>query len=110
MLLTTITTMAGLTPMMLGVSVDFVNGGYTLGAPAALWWTQLATAIVFGLGVATFLTLIVTPALLAARIWVSEGAHASLAAMRAFHHRKGRGARYRVLRRLAVKSRAGEIT
>lgn len=70
-LLTTITTMAGLAPMMFGISVDFFKGGYTIDAPTALWWKQLATAVVFGLGLATILTLIVTPALLAIRIWVS---------------------------------------
>lgn len=69
-LLTTITTMAGLTPMMLGLSLDFGVGGYNIDAPTALWWKQLATAVVFGLGLATALTLILTPALLAARIWV----------------------------------------
>jgi multidrug efflux pump len=68
-LLTTITTMAGLTPMMFGISLDFANGGYTVDSPTALWWKQLATAVVFGLGVATVLTLIFTPALLAFRIW-----------------------------------------
>jgi len=68
-LLTTITTMAGLLPMMFAVSIDFVNGGISTGAPSALWWTQLATAIVFGLGFATLLTLVVTPSLLAMRIW-----------------------------------------
>ncbi|MXU65642.1 efflux RND transporter permease subunit [Oceanomicrobium pacificus] len=69
-LLTTITTMAGLTPMMFGVSLDFFGGGYTIDAPTALWWKQLATAVVFGLGLATILTLIVTPALLAVRVWI----------------------------------------
>ena len=68
-LLTTITTIAGLLPMMFAVSIDFVNGGITVGAPSALWWTQLATAIVFGLGFATVLTLVVTPSLLALRVW-----------------------------------------
>ncbi len=68
-LLTTITTMAGLLPMMFAVSIDFVNGGITVGAPTALWWTQLATAIIFGLGFATVLTLLVTPSLLALRVW-----------------------------------------
>jgi len=72
-LLTTITTMAGLTPMMLGISVDFANGGYTVDAPTSLWWKSLATAVVFGLGVATILTLVVTPALLAIRVWISAG-------------------------------------
>jgi multidrug efflux pump len=68
-LLTTITTMAGLAPMMFGISLDFANGGYTVDSPTALWWKQLATAVVFGLGVATVLTLIVTPSLLALRVW-----------------------------------------
>ena len=68
-LLTTITTMAGLAPMMFGVSLDFAAGGYTVNSPTALWWTQLATAVVFGLGIATVLTLVFTPSLLALRIW-----------------------------------------
>jgi multidrug efflux pump len=68
-LLTTITTMAGLAPMMFGISLDFANGGYTVDSPTALWWKQLATAVVFGLGIATVLTLVVTPSLLALRIW-----------------------------------------
>ena len=76
-LLTTITTMAGLAPMMFGISLDFGSGGYTLDSPTALWWKQLATAVVFGLGIATVLTLVFTPSLLALRIWwwtiVSKG-------------------------------------
>ncbi|GAA6158397.1 hypothetical protein NBRC116589_05710 [Ruegeria sp. HU-ET01832] len=70
-LLTTLTTMAGLTPMMFGLSLDFINGGYSIDSPTALWWKQLATAVVFGLGIATILTLIVTPSFLALRVWVS---------------------------------------
>ncbi|WP_407493546.1 efflux RND transporter permease subunit [Pseudooceanicola sp. MF1-13] len=68
-LLTTITTMAGLAPMMFGLSLDFWAGGYSIDSPTALWWKQLATAVVFGLGIATVLTLIVTPSLLALRVW-----------------------------------------
>ncbi len=68
-LLTTITTMAGLAPMMLGLSLDFFNGGYAFDSPTALWWKQLATAVVFGLGIATLLTLVFTPAMLALRVW-----------------------------------------
>ncbi len=70
-LLTTITTMAGLAPMMFGLSLDFANGGYTVDSPTALWWKQLATAVVFGLGVATVLTLVITPSLLAIRVWTT---------------------------------------
>ncbi len=71
-LLTTITTMAGLAPMMLGISLDFANGGYTIDSPTALWWKNLATAVVFGLGIATVLTLVFTPSLLAVRVWWNE--------------------------------------
>ncbi|MGI3211713.1 efflux RND transporter permease subunit [Roseovarius tibetensis] len=69
-LLTTTTTMAGLAPMMFGLSLDFFNGGYSFDSPTALWWKQLATAVVFGLGIATVLTLVFTPAMLALRVWV----------------------------------------
>ncbi|MCT4557284.1 MAG: efflux RND transporter permease subunit [Pelagimonas sp.] len=69
-LLTTITTMAGLAPMMYGLSLDFFNGGYSIDSPTALWWKNLATAVVFGLGTATILTLVFTPAMLALRVWL----------------------------------------
>ncbi|MFY0619180.1 efflux RND transporter permease subunit [Shimia sp.] len=70
-LLTTITTMAGLAPMMFGLSLDFINGGYSIDSPTSLWWKQLATAVVFGLGIATVLTLVFTPSMLALRVWAS---------------------------------------
>ncbi|WP_439155643.1 efflux RND transporter permease subunit [Yoonia sp.] len=69
-LLTTITTMAGLAPMMFGLSLDFINGGYSIDSPTAMWWKQLATAVVFGLGIATVLTLVFTPSMLALRVWI----------------------------------------
>jgi multidrug efflux pump len=75
-LLTTITTMAGLTPMMFGLSLDFIGGGYSIDSPTALWWKQLATAVVFGLGIATVLTLVLTPSLLALRVWFATYARA----------------------------------
>ena len=71
-LLTTITTMAGLAPMMFGLSLDFIGGGFSIDSPTALWWKQLATAVVFGLGIATVLTLIFTPSMLALRVWFWE--------------------------------------
>ncbi|MEO0993207.1 MAG: efflux RND transporter permease subunit [Pseudomonadota bacterium] len=74
-LLTTVTTMAGLMPMMLATSFDFRSLAWVQGAPTALWWVQLATAVVFGLGTATVLTLVVTPAALALREWITLGAY-----------------------------------
>ena len=66
-LLTTVTTILGLMPMVLGVNIDFLERIVTIGAPAMQWWRQLATSVVFGLCFATILTLIVTPSALMLR-------------------------------------------
>jgi len=109
-LLTTITTMAGLAPMMLGISLDFINGGYAIDSPTALWWKQLATAVVFGLGIATILTLVLTPSLLALRVWVGIGAYRSANALRALSlGRDSATARDNALRRAAAKIKTPEI-
>jgi multidrug efflux pump len=63
-LLTTITTVLGVIPLTFGVNIDFVARHVTVGAPATQWWTELSTAIVFGLSFATVLTLLVTPSAL----------------------------------------------
>jgi multidrug efflux pump len=68
---------------MFGLSFDFVAGGYSIDSPTALWWKQLATAVVFGLGIATVLTLVLTPALLALRIWIEAGAYRALLSLSA---------------------------
>jgi multidrug efflux pump len=109
-LLTTITTMAGLTPMMFGLSLDFINGGYSLNNPTALWWKNLATAVVFGLGIATMLTLIVTPSLLAIRVWLEDGAYRSvLMIKRVSLGRSSTAARDHALRRAVARLPAAEI-
>jgi multidrug efflux pump len=66
-LLTTITTILGLMPMVLGVNINFMTREVAAGAPSSQWWTQLSSAIVFGLGFATVLTLVVTPCALMVR-------------------------------------------
>lgn len=63
-LLTAITTILGLMPMVLGVNVDLLTPALGLGAPSTQWWTQLSSAIAGGLAFATVLTLLLTPALL----------------------------------------------
>ena len=109
-LLTTVTTMAGLASMMFGLSFDFIDGGYTIDSPTALWWKQLATAVVFGLGIATVLTLVFTPSMLALRVWFWTGAYRSMNALRALSlGRNSRAARDRALRRAARKLRAPEL-
>lgn len=109
-LLTTLTTMAGLAPMMLGLSLDFINGGYSIDSPTALWWKQLATAVVFGLGIATVLTLVLTPSLLALRVWVSVGAYRSFSGLKALSMGpESQTARDLALGRAARKIKAPEI-
>lgn len=71
-LLTTVTTIAGLMPMMFAASIDFSTFELVLGAPSAIWWIPLATAVVFGLGFSTLLTLVVTPSALALRVHVGR--------------------------------------
>ena len=66
-LLTTVTTMLGLLPMALNIGIDFIGRDIVIGAPANQMWVQLSISIVFGLGFATVLTLIVTPSLLMVR-------------------------------------------
>ncbi len=66
-MLTTITTILGLMPMVLGTNIDLFARDVLVGAPSTQWWRQLSTAIVFGLGFATVLTLVVTPSALMLR-------------------------------------------
>ena len=63
-ILTTLTTVLGLMPMVLGINIDVLGREITLGGPSTQWWTQLATAVAGGLTFATVLTLILTPSLL----------------------------------------------
>ena len=71
-LLTTVTTVCGLLPLACGYSVDLVSRSVTPEGEMAMFWAPLSQAIVFGLSFATLLTLVATPAMLAAPVAVSE--------------------------------------
>jgi multidrug efflux pump len=64
--LTAVTAILGVLPIAFGMNIEFLTREISVGAPATQWWINLSTAIVFGLGFATILTLIVTPAALMA--------------------------------------------
>lgn len=64
-LLTTVTTILGLLPLALGLSIDLIAREITVGSRVVDWWSNLAQSIVFGLSFSTLLTLIFTPAALA---------------------------------------------
>ncbi|TDI59867.1 MAG: efflux RND transporter permease subunit [Alphaproteobacteria bacterium] len=63
-LLTTITTIAGLIPMATQVNFNFFERVISVGGITSVWWVQLSTAVIFGLAFSTILTLILVPVLL----------------------------------------------
>ncbi len=62
--LTAITTILGLLPMVFELTIKFLDRDILVGAPSSQWWTQLSSTIAGGLAFATVLTLVATPALL----------------------------------------------
>jgi len=62
-MLTAITTILGLLPMATGISFDFRKMALDIGGESSQWWGPMAVAVIFGLGFATLLTLIVVPVL-----------------------------------------------
>ncbi|MEP4890148.1 MAG: efflux RND transporter permease subunit [Aliiglaciecola sp.] len=64
-MMTTVTTILGLLPMVVGVNIDFIGRNVDIGGPSTEYWSQLATAVAGGLAFATVLTLVLTPCMLA---------------------------------------------
>ena len=64
-ILTSASTIFGLLPLAMGLSLDLLGRDISIGTRVVDWWQNLALSIVFGLGFSTLLTLIFTPAALA---------------------------------------------
>ena len=94
--LTAVTAILGVLPIAFGINLEFLSREITIGAPSTQWWISLSTAIVFGLGFATVLTLIVTPAALMAIANLAE--------------RRDRWRERRAARRQAKDGGAGGVT
>ncbi len=60
-ILTKLTTVLGLLPLVFHMTIDFTARDITFGAPSTQWWAPLATAITFGVLFASPLTLLFTP-------------------------------------------------
>lgn len=60
-MLTAATTVLGLVPMALGITLDFRNFRILTGTQSAQWWGAMAVAVIFGLAFATVLTLVLVP-------------------------------------------------
>ena len=63
-LLTAVTTILGLLPMVFEMTIMLVDRQVLIGAPSSQWWTQLSSTIAGGLTFATVLTLVATPSML----------------------------------------------
>ena len=67
-ILTAITTILGLIPLTTGFSIDFgassratSASALVIGGESSQWWGPMGVAVIWGLAVATFLTLVVVP-------------------------------------------------
>jgi multidrug efflux pump len=80
-LLTTLTAVVGLLPLMFQIEPNFRTGEIEFRPPGAEFWVQMAASIVWGLTFATVLTLLITPVMLGfydgiKRWFPSVGVHA----------------------------------
>ena len=64
-LLTAITTILGLLPMVIGIAYNFHEMEIAWVSESSQWWGSMASAVIFGLALATILTLVVVPTLYA---------------------------------------------
>ena len=64
-ILTAVTTILGLLPMVTGISYDFHVMALSLSSESSQYWRTMAIVVIFGLMIATVLTLVVVPTLYA---------------------------------------------
>jgi len=62
-MLTAITTIVGILPLATGWSFNIHAFRFTAGGSSSQWWAPMAVAVIYGLAVATVLTLVVVPAM-----------------------------------------------
>jgi len=70
--LTTTTTMIGLTPVALQITIDWFGRSVEVGGLMSAWWVPFSTAVIWGLGFSSLLTLFLIPTLLALPKYLKE--------------------------------------
>lgn len=70
--LTTTTTMIGLTPVALQTTIDWFGRSIEFGGLMSAWWVPFSTAVIWGLGFSSLLTLFLIPVLLALPGYLKE--------------------------------------
>jgi multidrug efflux pump subunit AcrB len=78
-MLTALTTITGLIPMAIGISFDVHTFTWATRSESTQWWRNMAVVVIFGLGFATLLTLVVVPSLyvMLSRLWLRLGLKAT---------------------------------
>ena len=71
-LLTTATTMIGLTPVALQITIDWFGRSIEFGGLMSAWWVPFSTAVIWGLGFSSLLTLFLIPTLLALPVYLKS--------------------------------------
>ncbi|MGA2668688.1 MAG: efflux RND transporter permease subunit [Ignavibacteria bacterium] len=64
--LTAAATIAGLVPLTTGIDFDWLDFRFVIGGENTSFWRPMGVAIIFGLTVSTFLTLVIVPAIFSA--------------------------------------------
>ena len=72
--LTAVTTILGLVPMATGVDFDFRSLSFITNSESSQWWKSMSIAVIFGLTVATVLTLVMVPTFYRAFFGLGDGA------------------------------------
>ena len=67
--LTAACTILGLVPLTTGIDFDWQTFSWVIGGENTAFWRPMGVAIIFGLSVSTFLTLVVIPAIYS---WVDD--------------------------------------
>jgi len=70
--LTAAATIAGLIPLTTGVDFDWRSFSWVIGAENSAFWRPMGVAIIFGLTISTFLTLVIVPTMFSAVEEVKE--------------------------------------
>jgi multidrug efflux pump subunit AcrB len=77
-ILTAVTTILGLLPMVTGIAYNFRNMELSTASESSQWWSSMASAVIFGLALATVLTLVVVPTLYSLVYTTTQGAERAL--------------------------------
>jgi multidrug efflux pump subunit AcrB len=78
--LTAVTTILGLVPMATGLDFDFRSLSFITNSESSQWWKSMSIAVIFGLTVATVLTLVMVPTFYRAFFGLGKGREPAAAA------------------------------